>query len=594
MPEGIKIDILSALEGSKIKEDQLEVLANYGELADQTDFVAATCGDILHDEKGKPYPCSVRVYTKDTERYIGHINEDFRGGVVIRQQHDWFIFTTDARYIEAAIRPVLRLSPEMFELITKKKYKLKDNVDAVDFGEYIQDAVKGADYTINRLYKKTKLNQLNETYTYNIHKNYGMVEKDREFDFRKLEVYEYKGKKYVFPLVHFYTISEIGGYKYSKLSDNKTHGDGDYVWFEVKPVRWLIDYKTMSLVSEKCLIAGIPMCITDSYNMPFEETFMYEFLRNTFLPDLLQNETILNEKPKKDGVEGLLDEIFSYEKYYLGEDDIYGKVSSLIEEYNNNLQALNNENNSLELKVGVKDVNYLRTKLDQNLMEILDILKSDYEKAKPHNDMIDIVSGIQKDELSDFINCIREALNNPLLEGDKERLSDKLDSLIKDCIERNKGYIEEVKNGKPSKSLEDLKKEFRSDLQPFLEEINSIVEKKDIVKEIMNGIKSIINDEYVESNNLRVKCLLDIIKEVSDKIKEKGTPEDNIKLRELINFEIDYSEDILTILNKLNERVKLIYRIELDIKERQQNATIVRKNMINVDLSKYKDNSERG
>ena len=594
MPEGIKIDILSALEGSKIKEDQLEVLANYGELADQTDFVAATCGDILHDEKGKPYPCSVRVYTKDTERYIGHINEDFRGGVVIRQQHDWFIFTTDARYIEAAIRPVLRLSPEMFELITKKKYKLKDNVDAVDFGEYIQDAVKGADYTINRLYKKTKLNQLNETYTYNIHKNYGMVEKDREFDFRKLEVYEYKGKKYVFPLVHFYTISEIGGYKYSKLSDNKTHGDGDYVWFEVKPVRWLIDYKTMSLVSEKCLIAGIPMCITDSYDMPFEETFMYVFLRNTFLPDLLQNETILNEKPKKDGVEGLLDEIFSYEKYYLGEDDIYGKVSSLIEEYNNNLQALNNENNSLELKVGVKDVNYLRTKLDQNLMEILDILKSDYEKAKPHNDMIDIVSGIQKDELSDFINCIREALNNPLLEGDKERLSDKLDSLIKDCIERNKGYIEEVKNGKPSKSLEDLKKEFRSDLQPFLEEINSIVEKKDIVKEIMNGIKSIINDEYVESNNLRVKCLLDIIKEVSDKIKEKGTPEDNIKLRELINFEIDYSEDILTILNKLNERVKLIYRIELDIKERQQNATIVRKNMINVDLSKYKDNSERG
>ena len=594
MPEGIKIDILSALEGSKIKEEQLEVLANYGELADQTDFVAATCGDILHDEKGKPYPCSVRVYTKDTERYIGHINEDFRGGVVIRQQHDWFIFTTDARYIEAAIRPVLRLSPEMFELITKKKYKLKDNVDAVDFGEYIQDAVKGADYTINRLYKKTKLNQLNETYTYNIHKNYGMVEKDREFDFRKLEVYEYKGKKYVFPSIHFYTISEIGGYKYSKLSDNKTHGDGDYVWFEVKPVRWLIDYKTMSLVSEKCLIAGIPMCITDSYNMPFEETFMYEFLRNTFLPDLLQNETILNEKPKKDGVEGLLDEIFSYEKYYLGEDDIYGKVSSLIEEYNNNLQALNNENNSLELKVGVKDVNYLRTKLDQNLMEILDILKSDYEKAKPHNDMIDIVSGIQKDELSDFINCIREALNNPLLEGDKERLSDKLDSLIKDCIERNKGYIEEVKNGKPSKSLEDLKKEFRSDLQPFLEEINSIVEKKDIVKEIMNGIKSIINDEYVESNNLRVKCLLDIIKEVSDKIKEKGTPEDNIKLRELINFEIDYSEDILTILNKLNERVKLIYRIELDIKERQQNATIVRKNMIKVDLSKYKDNSERG
>ena len=41
------------------------------------------------------------------------------------------------------------------------------------------------------------------------------------------------------------------------LSNGVKYRDGDYVWVEVSPVKWLIDNKTGILISKKGLVSGI-------------------------------------------------------------------------------------------------------------------------------------------------------------------------------------------------------------------------------------------------------------------------------------------------------------------------------------------------
>ena len=63
------------------------------------------------------------------------------------------------------------------------------------------------------------------------------------------------------------------------LSNGVQYRDGDYVWVEVSPVKWLIDDKTGILISKKGLVSGIRFLNkSTNYKGDFSKTEMKEYL----------------------------------------------------------------------------------------------------------------------------------------------------------------------------------------------------------------------------------------------------------------------------------------------------------------------------
>ena len=226
---------------------------------------------------------------------------------------------------------------------------------------------------------------------------------------------------------------------------------------------------------------------------------------------------------------------------------------------------------------------------------IIEELKKDYEKGKPYYDMIEILNGEKDHELKELLDGIKTILDNPMLGNDKEWLLNDFNEIISKNIKRSEDGILEVKQGKECVPFKTLELQLRHDLHYFLIKLFTIVEKKDVVNEIMNGVQAILEDKYAETKNQRAKFLLDLIYEVSSIIRERGNEEDFSRLKELLSFNIDYSQDIASIMKELNEIFTRVYRVELDVKARTNTIISFNESVIDVDMSlllKGKKNKE--
>ena len=75
----------------------------------------------------------------------------------------------------------------------------------------------------------------------------------------------------------------------SELS-NQTLMRNDYCWFEVLPIKWIIDYEKKEFLSEKILLSGIPFFKQN--NSEYEtnlEFFLNEFFRRDIIPSKIDN-----------------------------------------------------------------------------------------------------------------------------------------------------------------------------------------------------------------------------------------------------------------------------------------------------------------
>ena len=73
------------------------------------------------------------------------------------------------------------------------------------------------------------------------------------------------------------------------LSNGVQYRDGDYVWVEVSPVKWLIDDKTGILISKKGLVSGIRFLNkSTNYKGDFSKTEMKEYLDRYMSKELFQ------------------------------------------------------------------------------------------------------------------------------------------------------------------------------------------------------------------------------------------------------------------------------------------------------------------
>ncbi len=71
------------------------------------------------------------------------------------------------------------------------------------------------------------------------------------------------------------------------LSDGKRRKNGDNVWIEVSPVRWLYDAGAGLLISRTILMAGLQFSDDSYYDGNFEKTLIYGYLNSTFAGDLV-------------------------------------------------------------------------------------------------------------------------------------------------------------------------------------------------------------------------------------------------------------------------------------------------------------------
>ena len=259
---------------------QLDVLEKYGTKSAITDLVILTggycedsCSYMAPDDnslKGR----TGWVYTRSSDG-----DGDVRGVDEDGSRYNLY------RYIRhGAVRPAL-LSSFIFSQISPNRVRGYNGTEEVEYGEYPQYAPDSdVQRRLENEYKNGNLRQTGRNYTFD---KTEYDDYDQYFQPVTYEEYDYNGKRYI----RIRANSDYGSNSF-KLSNGESYRNGDYVWVEVSPVKWLIDDKTQTLVSKRGLLSGIRFHTKDrSYNGDFSTTDMKEYLDKHMLRDLTQTAT---------------------------------------------------------------------------------------------------------------------------------------------------------------------------------------------------------------------------------------------------------------------------------------------------------------
>ena len=258
------------------KEKQLEVIRKYGKQAAITDLCIITgtyygmykIPENISD-KGK----SGIYWTKSDNN-----NKDVR---TVACSGEKSYVKTDNCIV--AIRPVLKLSSELFDIITAKRTKGFYGTEEVEFGEYPQyvPSLYMQKKLIYELITKGKIIKSGRTYIFNSNERFN---NDKFLPLQRIE-YEFQGKKYI----------NIKAYNsimnpHFLLSNNVKYSSGDYIWVEVTPVKWLIDDENKQLISKYSLVSGVRfMDSQKEYKGDFNKTEMKKYLDDYMVKDLFQS-----------------------------------------------------------------------------------------------------------------------------------------------------------------------------------------------------------------------------------------------------------------------------------------------------------------
>ena len=180
------------------------------------------------------------------------------------------------------IRPVLE-SPSIFSELYSHRTKGYNGCEEVEYGEYPQDAVP---YRIQIKLEKEFAKGMKKTgRIYTFDKGY-LDNGEGEFSPITYDEYEYQDKKYIRAKVHasYYDTIAI------QLSNCCNYKNGDYVWIEVSPVKWLIDEENKMLISKRGLVSGIRFCDKSTNYEDFDKTDIKKYLDNYMIKDLFQSE----------------------------------------------------------------------------------------------------------------------------------------------------------------------------------------------------------------------------------------------------------------------------------------------------------------
>ena len=533
---------------SKLCDCRLDVIKKYGSSINITDLVRVTYDNSSSDFRNR----NGYYYTKSDDLFFRIITVDDYG-----QKSE-----CDGLNNDCAIRPVL---------ISKEVYSaLSNDADEVIYGEYPQYAPKkDMQEELEIMYNKKNLIETGKIYTFNDNETYHA----ETFVPVSYSEYIYKNKKYI----RFRVINSIG----DTLSNGIFYELGDYVWIEVMPVHWYIDKKEEILVAKEGLLSGVPYVGKKiAYDGKFNKTELYKYINTYMVKDLIPS--VVN----KDEISDLIEEIKECTKYFESNLEIKEKVKRLVDDYNNSLDNLVNKknNNILDLTLDTEDTLYRNLKME--LERILYELRKNSKDIKVYYDMIDILNNYESnkdDEIAILIYQINNIIEKNIIdEKNRNTLLNEFNEIISSYSKECKDRILELNNC--NKTIDELKLEFRNKIHPFLIKLNLYIKNQDIIGEMSRNIKLILDNYDVDTKNKSIKYLLDLLHDIIVRIKEDSTESDLSRIKDILDFNIDYNANTLDIIRKLNDIIIKAYKLEFEIEERKNYVKKINSNRISIDI----------
>ena len=167
----------------------------------------------------------------------------------------------------------------------------QDGIIEVEYGYYPQKAAsRDMQERLERAYingsiSRTKNSYITDSISYDGY--------DTPFSPKTHEEYEYDGKRYV-------RIEANSYYKGNEftLSNGEEYRDGDIVWVEVQPVKWLVDERAHMMLTDKLIFSGVQFT-SDYDTKDFDKTNIKNFMDTYLSRDLFQVRGIADQTQTK-------------------------------------------------------------------------------------------------------------------------------------------------------------------------------------------------------------------------------------------------------------------------------------------------------
>ena len=165
--------------------------------------------------------------------------------------------------------------------------RARDGILEVEYGYYPQKAVsKDMQERLERAYRSESISKTRNIYTTD---SVDHNKDDTSFQPQTHQEYEYNGKRYVRVKANSY----YDGYDFT-LSNDEQYRDGDNVWVEVQPVKWLVDEKSRMMITEKIIFAGVQFN-RNYHARDFDGTDIKTFMDRYLSKDLVQSRGMLEQ-----------------------------------------------------------------------------------------------------------------------------------------------------------------------------------------------------------------------------------------------------------------------------------------------------------
>ena len=257
-------------------EEQLDILKKRGTKAAITDFSVLLGGWLYseHVENDSSLEGRTGIYwTKLDDGYGDARGVSFNGYGLCYDVSTHFI----------GARPALSFS-SIGSIPTNGESgkRARDGILEVEYGYYPQKvASKDMQEELERAYKSGSISKTRNSYTTN-----SVAYNDYATSFQPQihQEYEYNGKRYVRVEANLDYVIDF------TLSNGEQYRNGDAVWVEVLPVKWLVDEKAKIMITEKLIFAGVQFNNTRNYQTKdFDKTNIKWFMDTHFSRDLLQS-----------------------------------------------------------------------------------------------------------------------------------------------------------------------------------------------------------------------------------------------------------------------------------------------------------------
>ena len=471
--------------GKKIFNGQLGIFKKYGTAASITDFAIllggyvtagfGTGGNHLKHRNG-----SYWSKTKDNSnaRKVCSDGSDRWECVTMRN---------------CGCRPAL--SPFSIREISLNVERGKNGLVEVEYGEYPQKACnKALQIILEKKYKSHSLQKSGKSYTVDSRK---FFQYEKGFLGKEYEEYEYNGRKYVRIIAN----TDFGESGKFYLSNGEQYKDGDAVWVEVSPVKWLVDKKSKLMVAKDILFAGIQFS-SDVYTGDFDDTNLGKYLKNVFSKDIIPSKikSVKKEVLKKETNLTTEQEIIILEEEIESKFiklEISGlfsdKVNNLRKEYEQIIGKIENNPMSIpvdgtDLSLNVEHIFTYKIQLQRLLDKVNDLInKLEMEiSLSKENDSASLIKNYYKikGELSlqeqekikdDLSETLYDRIKHEIISDNSSETFDILNDDFKTKIyilflKEVKEYLKSVENKNSKFLLNILDREFTVDeIEQFLE-----------------------------------------------------------------------------------------------------------------------------